>query len=87
MRRDVETVFEKSRLPKGMAADGREFVHVLDDTKDHWADRTADLGFMFAPEDSIGLAAWLNQLSQITRDYAARHNISVRGLPEKRLEE
>ena len=33
-------------------------MQVLDDTKDHWAGRTADLSYMIAPERSIGLAAW-----------------------------
>ena len=85
--RHLEGVFEKSRFPKGMSVDGRKFVHVLDDSKDHWADRTADLGYMDAPERSIGLAAWRTSLSRITIDYAARHKVAVTGLAEKRLEE
>ncbi len=80
-------VFEKSRFPKGREAGGRKFVHVLDDTKDHWADRTPDLGYMFAPESSIGLSRWRAELSKRTRDYAGRHKVPVRGLAEARLEE
>ncbi|MBI5086572.1 MAG: beta-N-acetylhexosaminidase [Acidobacteria bacterium] len=85
--RDLTAVFEKSRKPKGMAAGGRQFVHVLDDSKDHWADRTPDLGFMFAPERSIGLPAWRAELSRITKVYAAAHKVAVRGLAMPRLEE
>jgi hypothetical protein len=87
VRRYLTAVFEKSRYPKGWAVDGCKFVHVLDDTKDHWADRTPDLGFMFVPEKSIGLAEWRAQLSKITSDYAKRNNVPVRGLAEARLEE
>ncbi len=85
--RYLEAVFEKSRYPKGREAGGRKFVHVLDDTKDHWADRTADLGYMFVPEKSLGLNRWRAELNRITRDYAALHKVPVRGLSEPRLEE
>lgn len=87
IRRYLTSVWEKSRYPKGREVDGRKFVHVLDDTKDHWGDRTADLGYMFAPEQSIGLARWRAELSQRTADYAKRHNIPVRGLAEARIED
>lgn len=85
--KNLQQVFEKSRWPKGMSVGGRKFVHMLDDTKDHWADRTPDLGYMFSPERSIGLPAWRESLAGIIRDYAKRHNVPVRGLGEKRLEE
>ncbi len=94
VRKQGETVFsqlkktyEKSRYPKGRSVNGRKFFHALDDTKDHWADRTADLSFMMVPERSIGLDKWLADLSKLIRTYAARHNVPVKGLAEARLEE
>jgi hypothetical protein len=84
---NLTAVFEKSRWPNGRSVDGRNFLHVLDDVKDHWAGRTPDLGYMFAPERSIGLSAWREELGKITRAYAARHKVPVRGLAETRLEE
>ena len=83
----LNSVFEKSRFPKGQEVAGRKFVHVLDDTKDHWADRTPDLGYMSVPEQSIGLARWNTELTRITNEYAARHKVPVRGLAGARLEE
>jgi hypothetical protein len=83
----LTAVFEKSRFPKGREVGGRKFVHVLDDTKDHWADRTADLGYMQAPEKSIGVAAWRKELYGTIQAYARKHNVPVRGLAEARLEE
>lgn len=85
--RDLTAVFEKSRYPKGRDAGGKKFVHVLDDTKDHWADRTPDLGYMFAPEQSAGLSGWRISLAQLTKGYAAQHKIPVKGLTPARLEE
>lgn len=60
---------------------------MLDDTKDHWADRTPDLGFMYAPERSIGLTQWLRDLHQVIQAFAKVHNVAVKGLAAPRLEE
>jgi len=84
---ELVAVYEKSRFPKGRAVGGRSFFHVLDDTKDHWADRTPDLSFMMAPERSIGLDQWATELEKILRSYADQHKVPVRGLREARLEE
>ncbi len=87
VERNITEVFEKSRYPNGREVDGKKFVQVLDDTKDHWAGRTPDLRYMFAPERSIGLAAWRAKIDSITREYAAHNKVPVRGLVPPRLEE
>lgn len=84
---DLTAVFEKTRYPKGRAVNRREFVHVLDDVKDHWADRTADLGYMMAPERSIGLDKWLAKLNETITSYAKQHNVPIEGLADARLED
>ena len=84
---DLTAMFEKSRFPKGRTVDGRKFVHVLDDTKDHWADRTPDLGYMMQPERSIGLDKWTKGLYGVIQAYAKVHNVQVRGFAEARLEQ
>jgi hexosaminidase len=84
---DLRKAYEKSRYPKGRSVDGKKFFHVLDDTKDHWADRTADLSFMFVPEESIGLEKWQKDLRQVLEAYAKQHDVPVRRLAEARLEE
>ena len=85
--RKLTTVFEKSRFPKGQSAGGRNFVHAFDDTKDHWADRTPGLEFMYAPEQSIGLERWLKDLAGVIQSYAKTHKVPVKGLGVARLEE
>lgn len=83
----LQGVFEKSRYPNGRTVNGRRFVHVLDDTKDHWAGRTPDLSFMMAPERSIGLEAWLKDLRARTLAYAKANGVPVKALAEERLEQ
>ncbi|HWR52582.1 MAG TPA: beta-N-acetylhexosaminidase [Bryobacteraceae bacterium] len=85
--RNVQDVFEKSTYRKGRSVGGKQYVHVFDDTKDHWADRSAGLDYMVMPERSIGLAEWRAELDRIIRDYAARHNVPVGALAKPRLEE
>ncbi len=79
--------WEKSRLTKGASANGRDFYHEFDDVKDHFADRRKGLEYMLAPFERIGLPAWKEQLAEIINEYATTHNIPIRGLDAKRLED
>ena len=72
---NLTRVFEESRYPKGRSFDGRKPVHVFDDVKDHFADRRVDLSYMAAPEDSIGLPAWLDELKHVIRTYTRLNNV------------
>lgn len=82
----LQLVWEKSRYPKGREVNGRKFHHVLDDTKDHWADRRADLSYMIAPEESIRLEKWMESLSAVIREYARKNNVPPSALAAARLE-
>ncbi len=82
----LKSIWEESRFPKGREVNGKKFYHVLDDTKDHWADRRADLSYLIAPEESIGLEKWMQGLASVIREYAKKNNVPVRLLEEARLE-
>ena len=69
--------FERSQFPKGRSVGGRAFLHVLDDTKDHWASRTADWSYMQMPERSIGLTQWRKQLRDVIAGFAGRHRLPL----------
>lgn len=84
---NLTTTFEKSRYPKGQTVNGKKFFHVLDDTKDHFADRTVDLSYMMVPERQIGLDQWLKSLRGTLEEYAKQHGVPVRGIGPARLEE
>jgi hypothetical protein len=83
----LKTVWEKSRYPKGREVGGKKFYHVLDDTKDHWADRCVDLSYLIAPEESIELERWMKGLASVIEAYAKKNNVPVRALEEPRLEQ
>jgi hypothetical protein len=78
---DLQAVFEKSRYPKGRSVGGRNFVHVFDDVKDHFADRRSDLSYMIAPEESVGLDGWLKELARSIELYAKENNIGGAPVP------
>jgi len=65
----LKAVWEKSRLPKNAPVDGREFVHVMDDVKDHFADRRVGLDYLIAPHESLELGKWLEKLDDVIERY------------------
>lgn len=73
--------WEKGQFPCNRSVNGRDFVHVMDDVKDHFADRRADLSYMIAPEESVGLPAWRDALGKIIAAYAKAHDVPVK-VPE-----
>ena len=70
MYRRLKSVWEVSRFEKGRSVGGRQFVHIMDDVKDHSADRRADLSYLIMNEQRIGLPAWRDRLGEIIRDYS-----------------
>ncbi|MCX6623479.1 MAG: hypothetical protein NTY38_20915, partial [Acidobacteria bacterium] len=74
---DLKAVFEKSRYPKGQSVGGRDFVHLYDNVKDHWADRRADLSYMTAPEESLALDKWNAELAAAIRAYAEVNGVAA----------
>ena len=76
----LTVTWEKSRYPKGRPVGGRNFVHVLDDLKDHHADRRAGLDYMLEPLENIGLEAWNDGLAQFIRTFAKSRGLEVHEL-------
>jgi hexosaminidase len=68
----VKTIWEKSRFPKGREVNGKKFYHVLDDTKDHLADRRPDLSYLIMQEESIELENWMKQLAAVIQPYSKK---------------
>jgi hypothetical protein len=87
MWKNLTLTWEKSRYEKGRSVNGREFVHVLDDVKDHFADRRKGLDYMIAPFQRMDLPGWRNRLNEIIDKYVSENNVPVRGLEEARLED
>ncbi len=81
---DLVSTWEKSRYPKGQSAGARQFVHILDDTKDHWADRTPDLSYLVMRERRLGLDDWLERLTTVRDEYMRVHKANVPYAPDER---
>ncbi|VAW25133.1 Beta-hexosaminidase [hydrothermal vent metagenome] len=82
-----QEVWGKSRFEKGQSVGGRDFVHILDDVKDHFADRRVGLDYMLAPFERMEMKEWQNQLRQVIISYAEKNNEEVKGMEVKRLED
>ena len=65
----LKAVWEKSRLPKNAPVGGKEFVHIMDDVKDHFADRRVGLDYLIAPHESLELGKWIEQLDDVIDRY------------------
>jgi hypothetical protein len=87
MWNDLITVWEKSRFPRNRAVDGREFLWVMDDVKDHFADRRRGLDYMLAPFQRMEIPAWHDELLGRIKIFAKANGVPVEGVPEERLED
>jgi len=83
----LKVVWEKSTYPRNREVEGKKFVHVMDDVKDHFADRRADLTYMIAPEESIGLEQWRKGLAEVVRGYAKAHGLALRTLADAPMDD
>jgi hexosaminidase len=87
MWKNLTMTWEKSRYEKGRSMGGRDFVHVLDDVKDHSADRRKGLDYLIAPFQRMDLPGWRTRLNERINTYAAEKKVPVTGLEEIRLED
>ncbi len=85
--RELKSIWEKSRFKKCRSVDGRAFVHVFDDLKDHFADRRTGLEHMLAPFERMEIEKWQNVLMDEIDKFAKTHNVAITGLTEQPLNE
>ena len=87
MWESLTRTWEKSRFPKGHTVEGKEFVWVLDDVKDHYADRRVGLDYMLAPVQRMEIPTWRNKLLERIKNYAKSKGVPIKGIPVERLED
>ena len=83
VERRLKKTWEKSRFEKCRGVDGNDFVHVLDDLKDHFADRRTSLAHMLAPFERMEIEKWQDQLIQEINKFSKKHNVKIEGIIEK----
>ncbi len=83
----LKATWEKSTFPKNRTVDGRSYLHIMDDVKDHFADRRVDIDYMIAPEQRMDLPGYRAKLGQLIREYTKAQNLDAKALPDKVLED
>ena len=72
---DATQTWYKSWLPRVAEANGRRFVHELDDVKDHLPDRTVDMTYLAYRELLLPFGDWAEQVRSVRNQYAAAHGL------------
>ena len=75
---DAIATWEKSWFPRVAEANGRRYVHELDDVKDHLPDRTADMSYLVYRELMLPFGEWVEQVRAARDEYAQAHKLPLR---------
>ena len=73
--REATATWYRSWYPRVEAANGRRFLHELDDVKDHAADRTVDLSYQLLREVLLPLGEWVDRIRRARNHYAGAHGL------------
>ena len=76
---EAAATWYKTWYPRVAEANGRRFLHELDDIKDHVPDRTVDMSYLIYRELLLPFGEWYDKVEAARNGYARSH-----GLPERR---
>ena len=79
--RDAVETWDKSWYPRTVEANGRRFLHELDDVKDHLPDRTVDMSYLIYRELTLPMDSWYDRLQSMRNQYAQEHQLPARSEP------
>lgn len=74
---DATATWEKSWFPRVLKANGRTFLHDLDDVKDHVPDRTVGMSYLVQRELALPFGAWVESIRAARNQYAQANGIPV----------
>jgi hypothetical protein len=72
---DAVQTWQKSWMPRVAEANGRRFLHQVDDVKDHLPDRTVDMTYLVYRELLLPFGEWVEQVRAVRNQYAASHGM------------
>jgi hypothetical protein len=75
--KSLTEVWNKTWYPRVPEANGRKFLHELDDVKDHIGDRTVDLSYMMQREYLLPVGEWAEKVRTARNEYAKAHRLSM----------
>jgi hypothetical protein len=76
--KDSAATWDERWFPRVEEANGRRFLHELDDVKDHLPDRTTDLSYLVYREKLLPFGEWVNAIAAARNQFAAEHNLPTR---------
>ncbi len=65
-------------FPRVEEANGRQFLHELDDVKDHLPDRTTDMSYLVYREKLLPFGDWVNAIAAARNQFATAHHLPTR---------
>lgn len=74
----VTTTWYQDWFPKVAEANGRKFLHQVDDVKDHYPDRTIDMSYLIYRQLKYPLGQWAQEVLTARNLYAKQHNLPER---------
>ncbi|HUJ24187.1 MAG TPA: beta-N-acetylhexosaminidase [Bryobacteraceae bacterium] len=75
---DTVATWYKSWNPRVPEANGRRFLHEMDDVKDHLPDRTVDMSYLVYRQLILPFGEWTDQVRAARNQYAQTHNLPPR---------
>ncbi len=75
---DTVDTWYKSWQPRVASANGRTFLHDMDDVKDHLPDRTVGMEYLMLREFLLPLGEWVGRLQATRNAFAQAHQLPVR---------
>jgi hypothetical protein len=76
--RDAAATWYKSWWPRAEEANGRRFLHELDDVKDHVPDRTVDMSYLVYRQLQLPFGEWVAAIRGTRNQYAAANHLPER---------
>ncbi|KQS27831.1 glycoside hydrolase [Dyadobacter sp. Leaf189] len=73
----IEKTWFKEWQPLVEEANGRKFLHQVDDIKDHQPVRTTDLSYLIYRELHYPLDQWWNDVKKVRNEYAQQHQLPL----------
>lgn len=74
----VTTTWYQDWLPKVAEANGRKFLHQVDDVKDHYPDRTVDMSYLVYRQLKYPLGQWKQEVLTARNQFAKKNNLPER---------
>jgi hexosaminidase len=76
--KNTVATWDQRWFPRVEEANGRHFLHELDDVKDHLPDRTVDMTYLVYRQKLLPFGDWVNAIAASRNQFAAAHHLPTR---------